>query len=372
MVIDQNSRDRESQADSTSQFIDTQLQEAKRRLVEQEKKLEAYRQRHAGELPTQLQGNLQSIQNTNLQLQALNESMNRAMERRLLVERQIADAEATPLAAMPVAEGVNAPAPTNDAQRLQLAKVRLASLLQFYTASHPEVVTVQRLIGDLQARVDAEAPLSPATAGSPGPAASPAEAAQRKRLLDLQSELVVIDRHLGLNRDEEARLKRTIATLQAKVDALPTRESELVELTRDYSTVQAAYGSLLMKREDSVIAANLERGQIGEQFRIIDPASMPARPYNEAQRVGSMIAGPVSGLMLGLLVVGVLAYRDSSFLREEDVAARLSLPVLALIPVMISLRERERIVRRRRWVDLAGTIVLLATLAELVVWRLQS
>ena len=57
-----------------------------------------------------------------------------------------------------------------------------------------------------------------------------------------------------------------------------------MELTRDYSTLQAAYTSLLMKREDSMIAANLERRQIGEQFRILDPASRPEKPYNQMQR----------------------------------------------------------------------------------------
>ena len=97
LYIEQNLKDRENQADSTSQFLETQLQDAKARLVEHEKKLEAYRKQHAGELPTQLQGNLQSIQSANLQLQALNESMNRALERRLLIERQIADTEALPL-----------------------------------------------------------------------------------------------------------------------------------------------------------------------------------------------------------------------------------------------------------------------------------
>ncbi len=43
LYIEQNLKDRENQADSTSQFLNTQLEEAKRRLVDQEKKLEAYR-----------------------------------------------------------------------------------------------------------------------------------------------------------------------------------------------------------------------------------------------------------------------------------------------------------------------------------------
>ena len=64
-----------------------------------------------------------------------------------------------------------------------------------------------------------------------------------------------------------------------KVEAAPTRETEMVGLTRDYETLQRQYRSLLEKYEESKIAANLERRQIGEQFRILDPARVPERPY---------------------------------------------------------------------------------------------
>ena len=39
--------------------------------------------------------NLQAIQNASFQLQSLNDSTNRAQERRLLIERQIADTQAS-------------------------------------------------------------------------------------------------------------------------------------------------------------------------------------------------------------------------------------------------------------------------------------
>ena len=77
LYIEQNLKDRENQADSTSQFLTTQLDEAKRRLVDQEKKLEEYKRSHAGQLPTQLQGNLQAIQTASFQVQSVNESINR-------------------------------------------------------------------------------------------------------------------------------------------------------------------------------------------------------------------------------------------------------------------------------------------------------
>ena len=66
----------------------------------------------------------------------------------------------------------------------------------------------------------------------------------------MKNELAGVDYELEVNRAEAARLRASIADYQAKVDAVPTRESELVELTREYSTLQTAYNSLLMKSED--------------------------------------------------------------------------------------------------------------------------
>ena len=105
-------------------------------------------------------------------------------------------------------------------------------------------------------------------------------------------------------------------------------------MTRDYETLRQTYTSLLTKKEDSKLAANLERGQIGEQFRILDPASLPQRPYNQKKRLTTGIGASFGGLVLGLLLVAALEYRDTSFKTEEDVMRVLSLPVLALVPVL--------------------------------------
>jgi len=371
LYIEQNVRDRESQADSTSQFLAAQLEEAKRRLIEQEKKLEGYRRSHAGQLPSQLQGNLQAIQNANVQLQSLNESTNRALERRLLLERQIADAQVIPLSApAPSPATPEAAVAVGAAMQLDAARARLAALLQRYTPDHPEVVSVQRTIVDLVAKLESETPLSASQAAETPP--TPSETAQRKRILDLQAEMAVIDHQLTANREEDARLKQTITSYQAKVDVVPTRESELVELTRDYSTLQTAYANLLMKREDSVIAANLERRQIGEQFKLLDVASLPEKPYNQSQRLAVMASGAAAGLVCGLLVMGVREHRDSSFRCKEEVVKAMDLPVLASIPVMCSDRERRAQSRRAWAADVGGVAVLVAAAAVVAFWSLRS
>jgi protein tyrosine kinase modulator len=372
LSIEENLRDRASLAENTSGFLESQLQDAKQQLIAQEKKLEEYRRRYSGQLPSQLQGNLQAVQNAQLQLQSLVESMNRARERRLLVERQIADVQTLPAeVAVPGAAtappGVATPQPA--AVLLVAARLRLEQLKLRYTEEYPDVQAAEQTVKDLQAKVDEEAQRPPEAV--PEKSLSPSELARRKRLKDLQAEEEVIDRQLAAGQADEARLQKTIGDYQAKIEVVPTRESELVELTRDYSTLQTTYSSLLQKREDSKLAANLERRQIGEQFRILDPASLPQRPHNQRQRLGVLAGGTLGGLALGFLLVGFLEYRDSSFKCEDDVLRVLSLPVLALIPVMNVERE-ERLPRRRRSAVGLSVVLLIMSSAALVVWKLQS
>jgi protein tyrosine kinase modulator len=363
LYIDQNLKDREIQAESTNQFLEAQLQDAKTRLLQQEKKLEAYRRAHAGQLPSQLQGNLQATQNAQLQLQALNETMNRARERRLLIERQIADARA--YAAPPPATSSQDTPGLSPAQQLEVAKARLETLRIRYTPDNPDVIVLERAVADLEKRVAREQ--DPTKTDAPK-ALSP----DQKKVLDLQAELDVIDHQLKAGQAEEARLKQVIAGFQGNINAVPTRESELVELTRDYTTLQAQYTSLLTKREESKIAANLERQQIGEQFRVLDPASLPERPFNRSQRLGAIGSGAIGGLVLGLLLTAFLEFRDTSFRREEEVAGLLHLPVLALITVIGSDEDRRAALRRTRLLDAFGVAVLLMATAVLAVWKLRS
>jgi uncharacterized protein involved in exopolysaccharide biosynthesis len=241
-------------------------------------------------------------------------------------------------------------------------------LLRF-TADHPSVRALERSVRELKAKVEEEAKAPPDTAEKKP--LSPGEIVRQKRLSDLRAELEVIDHQLAASQAEEVKLKKMVADYQSKVEAVPTRESELVELTRDYGTLQAAYTSLLTKREDSKIAANLERRQIGEQFRILDPASLPEKPYNEVQQLMITASGAVAGLGLALLLIGFQEYRDVTLKQEADVVRVLSLPVLALVPVMRS--ERERRMHRFRAVaaNVTAGIALVGAVAVVVAWRLQ-
>jgi hypothetical protein len=146
-----------------------------------------------------------------------------------------------------------------------------------------------------------------------------------------------------------------------------------VQLTRDYEILKQNYDSLLGKRQDSRMAANLERRQIGEQFRILDPASLPERPDQELRRLAMVFSPAFAGVLLGLAIATFLEYRDSTFRSHADVEQILNLPVLAVVPSMLVDAERRR--RRFRLIigDIAvGTAVCSAAVAAFVWVVLKS
>ena len=370
LYIEENRRDRQNQAEGTNQFLESQLADAKRRLLETEKRLADYQRQHAGQLPDQLATNLQAIQNAQMQLQSISESLNHARERRLLLERQLADAQTLPASAVVPEAAASAAAPLTSAQQLQASRARLEALKLQYTPDHPDVRALERTITDLEARVAEEARRPPQPSAIA--AVSPAEVTRQKRIRDFTADIQVIDHQVAANQAEESNLKKTIASYQANVDAVPTRQAELVELTRDYNTVNTAYNTLLTKQEDSKLAANLEHREGGEQFRMLDPASLPEKPYNQYLRIALAVGGALGGLLLGLVLVGLLEYVDSSFKTEDDVVRVLSLPVLALVPALFSEHERRSLRRKKiAGLGLAAVVTILSSVTALVIWRMQ-
>jgi protein tyrosine kinase modulator len=227
---------------------------------------------------------------------------------------------------------------------------------------------LERTIRELEQRVKAEA-LVPRTVDTKP---TKEKLANDRAVRDYRRQLDDIDRQLKGYEDEAHELRSELTSYQTRIEAVPTRESELVELTRDYDTLHSLYTSLLGKQEDSKLAANLERRQIGEQFRILDPASLPERPDNQKRRLTTMFSAALGAVVLGLLIVAFREVRDSSFKLEQDVLRTLDLPVLALVPVMATDHERRAKRRRAILVNVTGSAVLMASVVFVVMWSLNS
>ena len=142
----------------------------------------------------------------------------------------------------------------------------------------------------------------------------------------------------------------------------------MIALTRDYETQQAAYENLLSKSEQSRGAFDLERRQIGEQFRVLDPARPPVRPTGINRLVVNGL-GAVAGLVLGVAFGALLEFRDRTFHSLQDVQEVLQLPIVAQVPFVMLDGDRSR--RRRLRLISAVAVVLLATAGAFGFWTLQ-
>jgi polysaccharide chain length determinant protein (PEP-CTERM system associated) len=372
MFIDENTRDRSVGAENINQFLESQLDDSRRQLIAHEKKLEEFRRRYAGELPSQLQSNLQVIQGMQTQIQNVTESINKDRDRRLVLEKSIGDTLSTdPADALPL-DGLASGRPDGGTaprtiDQLEQARSELREMELRLRPEHPDVGAKKRLIAELERNVQQERNAAPA-AGQTARPLTAGQLAREARRHQFQTEIEKLDRQTALKEGEVAQLRQSVSDYQRRVEAVPGHESELTDLMRDYETLQKSYTSLLAKKEDSKISANLERQQVSGQFKILDPARLPQKPFSP-DRLKIMLAGAGFGLILGVALGAFLEYRDTSLRSEDEILRSLVLPVLAAIPIMTTVGDRGR---RRRVVvaSVAGTVFTIAGLALVALWRL--
>ena len=149
--IAENSRLRGMQADSTNEFLEQQLGEARAHLVAHEKKVEAFRERHAGRLPSQVEGNMQAIQSWQLELSGVAASLEADRARKAMTERlyndSVAEQQLAAAAPPPIAPSGDPAVATNltARQQLEAARQQLARLEMKLTAEHPDVIRTRRI-----------------------------------------------------------------------------------------------------------------------------------------------------------------------------------------------------------------------------------
>lgn len=373
LFVEQNSKDRGALAGATNRFLETQLNDARRRLERQESRLEDFRQRHGKELPTQMLSNMNALTNAQLQAQSLVESLARDRDRKQMLERLYREAASEPPVVTPAGTSPAAPntALVGSAQeQLATARATLKNLTLRYKADHPDVIRAERLVAELEPTAEEEMKIAAGTQGqSPSDSALiVADPTRREALRQMRAEIESLDRQVAFKESEERRVRGEIAEYQRRIEAVPGLESEWVALTRDYDTQQQAYKELLAKSTAAQVAMNLEAQDIGERFRIVDPAAVPVHPL-PAIRARVNAIGMAIGLLFGLGVAALLEIGDASFRSDADVLEVLALPVLASVPLIETAEDRKR--RQQRGLALSAAGIACAAVASYLTWTLK-
>jgi polysaccharide chain length determinant protein (PEP-CTERM system associated) len=320
--IDENLKVRESQALGTSDFLDAELNSMRQRLEQLEEKIKEYRKSYMGELPEQLDTNLRI-------LDRLQEDLNDRQQIIRDARVQIAELNSAVSRSQQVVVIGNAQQRSDDGASVEELKSQLETLNSRYTQKHPDILRLKKLIAEMEAKRLSDAADNNHQGRSSVSAHLPPEL--RRQVFEARREVQVAE-------GEIESLKKQIADYQKRVANTPKREQELLGLRRDYQNIKASYDSLLSRKLEADIAVNMERKQKGEQFRIVDPARVPAKPVAPDMRklFLMVVAG---GLAVGGGVAFLLEYVNTSFRKPDEIESLYDLPVLTAIPTILQPRQ---------------------------------
>jgi polysaccharide chain length determinant protein (PEP-CTERM system associated) len=374
LYVDENVRYREQHAVSTSEFLETQLTDVRGRLQNQERKITEFKERHMGQLPEQREANLRTLDRLQQQLQSAHETLRRANERRQLLTQALAEIDQTTPAGA-AAAGPNPSPAEAGAARLSVLKQELAQMQTRYSDRYPDVIALKEQVRALEAKLAAEPPAAAPAPAPPAPKpAGGASSVKRdgKELRTIpqsgyvQSLMQQLDQatvDAKTTTDEIKGLRSQIAIYERRIENTPRSEQELALITRDYETTRELFRSLLGKRGEAEIAADLEQRQKGEHFRMIDPARIPDRTAGP-NRFRLLLIGLVLAVGAAGIAVVLAEHVDTSYRSADEVRGNEPVPVLSTISKIVTERDRRRSLRQRRLATAAVAVGLLAVVGS--------
>ena len=322
MFMEQNSRDIDAQGTQTTEFFAQQVDQAKRNLDEEDAKLADFKKKNMGSLPDQEQANLGLLTGMNGQLDAITQAVNRAQQDKVMNESLLS----SQLATWKAVKGGDTPSETLD-QQLTALQDQLSVLQSRYTADHPDVIKTKNQIEQLKKRMT-ESPKGGST-----PVNAQANGIEPPQIQQLRARIRQNDLGVADLVKRQGQIQSQISVLQGRIQSTPAVEQQFKELTRNYQSAVDFYNDLLKRHDQAKIGRDLNRQQEGEQFRVLDAPSLPMTPSFPKKTLfaGTGLGG---GLALGLAILYLLAFLDSSIHTERDVELCMKLPVLAMVPTV--------------------------------------
>ena len=321
MFIEESLKSSFGSAESTTNFLDQELQSAKTNLDAQDAKLADFESKHFQELPGDQPNNVNLLTSLNSQLDAATQAIGRAQSDKSFNETMLASQVSSWQASQ---TGSN---PETLDKQLAALQTQLANLKVQYTDDYPDVIKTKADIAALEQKMNASnaGTKDPSSTKSARPSIEPAQIQQ------LRATIHALDLVIAQKTNEQERIQQQIRLYEARIQSSPGVEQEYKELTRGYQTALDSYNDLLKKRNQSAINTNLVSKQEGEQLRVLDQANLPDRP-SFPNRPLFALGGLGGGFGLGLALAFLLEMKDTSFKTERDVEFALQLPVLAMVP----------------------------------------
>jgi len=337
--IEEHIKERVQVSGDTSEFIEAELNRLDTRIQQVDARMAQLKAENTGRLPEDLQANQTLLERAIDSLRFAQRDLSVAESDEGFYKQQSLIAPGLPVAG----------AETNPGLRREIIQQEIEEYKsRGYTDEHPDVIAAKAQLDAIKKRIgDASATGSPLSLAQQN-----AESEQRRASIRAEAA-----------REEIKRLNEQIDDLQARIAGTPRVHEQMDALELESKQLGDSYREFSNKRLDANVAANMERRQKGEQFRILEAAYPPTEP-SSPYRLVIVLVGLLLGMAMGAGSAILAESADTSFHEASSLQAALHIPVLASIPAILLDPERALLRRRRirtfAYVAAASGIVLLA------------
>lgn len=377
--LQKNLESRGKDARGTTEFLEEQLRKQKGELETLEEKLADYRQTHLEELPEFMTLNMKKLEKLNADISNVNMQIRSLEEQRSMIRNKLVLLDPFSGASNEV---------LSHEQRHQQAQLELALLISKYSDKHPLVLAKKRenllleeqvqafgklvqmrdrlheleqSLAALKSRYSEKHPAVKHTEGEIDslksqltsleatvrqPSMTDNEGASNPAYVALKSDLDKMEISIASLQGEKSRLKRLSETVYAKLHAMPQVAKEYNELEADHQVAKTQYREIQQKLLTSQVSQGMEEEQLGESFRIVEPAFLPEAPH-EPNRLAIMLIGMVLGMGVSIGLAFVIEYTDNKVHDARTLEKHTGFPVFSVIPRIVTHQEKSQAKRRK-------------------------
>jgi len=369
---EQNVTVQRNQATLTTTFLNDELKTSKEDLDRLDAEILKFKNENQGRLPEQLPANIQSLQGLRMELNQINEAINRDNQEKMFEESTLQGLKnQTSFISNNLEDTVGGQTTAVKNERLirlnqaiQDAKSNLAALKQTFTEDYPDIKTMEARLAALEKERDdlekQETDQAATAEPTPRKAANPQ---MQKSLQDVQAQIGATQvriqattMDLEERTRQKAEMEKQIVAVQSRIEMSPPLEQQYAALLRDYDLAKQNYSEMVKRHEASDTAQNLEEHKAGQNLEVLDPASLPEAPA-EPNRLAIAGVGTLLGLVAGIVLAGGKEVKNTALKNLKDVRAYTNLPVLSSIPLL----ENALLVRRKRrlfWLAWSTAIIV--------------
>jgi uncharacterized protein involved in exopolysaccharide biosynthesis len=365
LYVQQNLQRREQITKQTTTVLQEKLSQLKQQTSAAEKRLTDFRRAHAGEFPENMSFNLEQIHRLNTQLDEVNARI-----------KQLEDMKAGSSGQQLTSRTPSGTASSGDPMmndpmvRLTQLRAQLSSLQARYSDKHPDVKKTQNEIQRLERQLGVSDDLG----------------AKERELENLKNRQIELKKNAGPDDAEAKRLAQEITVLSRQIeeqkrnlrrastssvdnelngqlkkrDDLQIRINEYNRKSQMSSVVQTEYSKLaqesenatkqynetLAKLTDAKVSKEIDDTQMGERFVIIEEPRVPTKP-DKPNRLKIMFGGLFFALFTGVFASVFMENMDHSITSTEQLRKITKLPVLTILPYVMTDEEKKASSERR-------------------------